>query len=118
MSKTALLSMVTTRGAVDAGRHSKPPGFGGRGQPSLSVGDREEAPPVGGRRGVSCSMAATLATREDTEVTLGGQRPPYNPPGLPHVTEPQEEAMRSEHAHHWKGSAGREFYGLLDAGAF
>ena len=47
MSKNALLSMVSTNRAVDAGRRNKPPSFGGRGQPSFSVGDRDEATPVG-----------------------------------------------------------------------
>ena len=125
MTKTELLSMVTTRGAVDAGRRIKPPSFGGRGQPSFSVGDRDEAPPVGGNRGIPCAMAAMLATREDIQVTLGDQRPPYKPPDLPHccasdltVPRSHKEAMRSEHAHLWKDSAGREFYGLPDAGTF
>ena len=125
MNKNALLSMVTTNGAVDAGRRNKPPSFKGRGQPSFSGGDRDEAPPVGGNRGTPCAMAAMLATREDIEATLGDQRPPHKPPDLPHcyasglkVPRSNKEAMRSEHAHLWKDSAGREFYGLLDAGTF
>ena len=71
MIRNALLSMVTTNGAVDAGRRNKPPSFGGRGQPSFSVGDRDEASPVGGNRGIPCAMAAMLATWEDVEATLG-----------------------------------------------
>ena len=115
--------MVTTRGAVEAARRKEPPIFGSRGQPR--VGDREEAPPVGGREGIPCAMAAMLATREDIDSTLGDQRPPYKPPDLPHcyasdlkVPKNHKEAMRSEHAHLWKDSVGREFYGLLDAGTF
>ena len=125
MSKNAPLSMVTTNGAVDAGRRNKPPSFGGHGQPSFLVGDRDEAPPVGGNRGIPCAMAAMLPTREDIDATLGDQRPPYTPPDLPHcyasdlkVPRSHKEATRSEHAHLWKDSAGREFYGLLDAGTF
>ena len=125
MSKTALLSMAITRGAVDAGRRNKLLSFGGRGQPSLSVGDREAAPPVGGPREIRCAMAAMLATRENIEETLGDQRPPYKPPYLPHcyasdikVPRSHKEAMRSEHVHLWKDSVGRQFYGLLDAGTF
>ena len=51
-------------------------------------------------------MAVMLATREDIEVTLGDQRPPYNPRDLPHsyvsdLNGPRslKKAMRSEHAH-------------------
>ena len=51
MSKAAMVSMVTTRGAVDAGRCNKPPMLEGRGEPLLSVGDREGAPPVGAGAG-------------------------------------------------------------------
>ena len=124
-SKNALLSMVITNGAVDAGRRNKPPSFEGRGQPSFSVGDRDEASSVGGNRGGPCAMAAMNATRDDIEATLGDQRPPYKAPDLPHyyasdlkVPKSHKEAMRSEHAHLWKDSAGRQFYGLLDAGTF
>ena len=125
MSKNALLSMVTTNGAVYAGSRNKPSRFGGREQPSFSVGNRDEAPPVRGKRGIPCAMAAMLATREDIEVTLGDQRPPYKPPDLPQcydsdlkVPRSHKEAMRSEHTHLWMDSAGREFYGLLDARTF
>ena len=83
MTKTALLSVVTTHGAVGAGHRNKPPSFGGRGQPSFSVGDHDEAPPVGGTSGISCAMAAMLAAREGIEVALAGQRPPYKPSDLP-----------------------------------
>ena len=76
MRNTALLPIVTTRGVVHAGRRNKPPSDGGRGQPSFSVGDRDEAPPVRGNNGIPCAMVAMLATREDIEATLGDQRPP------------------------------------------
>ena len=75
--------------------------------------------------GVQCAVGAMLATPEDLDVALGDQRPPYKPPDLPlcyaigfNVPRSHKEAMRSEHAHLWKDSAGRDFYGLLDAGSF
>ena len=113
MGKSAILSMLATRGAVNGGRRGEPPPVGGRESP---VEDREEIP---------WAMAAMLATREDLDATLDDQRPPYKPPDLPHcyasdlkVPKSHGEAMRSEHAHLWKDSAGREFYGLLEAGTF
>ena len=125
MSKTALLSMVTTRGDVDAGHRNKPSIFGGRGSPSLSIGDREGTPPVGGPREIPRAMATMLTSREDIDVTLGDQRPPYKPPDLPHchasylkVPRSHKEAMRSEPARLWKDSAGWGVHGLLDTETF
>ena len=125
MRNTALLPIVTTRGVVHAGRRNKPPSDGGRGQPSFSVGDRDEAPPVRGNREIPCALAAMLAIQEDIEVTLGDQRPTYKLLDLPHcyasdlkAPRSHKEAMRSEHAFPLKHSAGREFYRLLDAGTF
>ena len=70
-------------------------------------------------------MTALLATAEDIDATLDDQRPPYKPPDLTHcyasdvkVPRSHNEAMRSEHGHLWKDSAGWEFYGLVDAGTF
>ena len=68
---------------------------------------------------------ATLANRKDIDSTLGNRWPPYKLSDLPHcyasdlkVPGSQKEAMRSEHAHSRKDSAGREFHELLDAGTF
>lgn len=41
MGQTELLPMLTTRGAIDAGRRKEPASVGGRGQPSPTVGDRD-----------------------------------------------------------------------------
>ena len=125
MGKQALLSMLTTRGAVNAGRRREPPLVGGRAQPPPSGLHREGTPYAGGSGGIPCGFAAMLATREDIDDTMNDQRPPYKPPDLPHcyasdlrVPKSHTEAMRSEYAHLWGDSTGREFYGLLDAGTF
>ena len=116
--KTALLSMFDTREAVDASRRKKSTSVEGRGQLSYSVG-------TGGPGGMPCTFATRLVTREDIDNTLKDQLPPYKPPDLPQcyasdlkVPRSHKEAMRSEYAHLWEDSSGREFYGLLDAGTF
>ena len=125
MDKTALISMLSTREVVDVGRRNDPPSVVGRGQPSISAWSRERTPPAGGSGGIPCAFAVVLANREGIDPTLGGQRPPYKPPDLPHcyasdlkVPRSHKEAMRSEHAHLWEDSTARELYGLLDAGTF
>ena len=107
MQKSALVSLLNTRGAVDASRRKEPPLRGG------------------GVGGEPWAFAAMLATREDIDATLNDQRPPHRPPDLPHcyasdlkVPKSHKEAIRSKHAHLWRDSTGREFYGLLDAGTF
>ena len=108
--------MLNTCGAIDADhREQLPP----------AVEDRGEELSVGKSGGIPWAVAVMLATREDIEATLNDQRPPYKPPDLPpcyarnlKVPRNHTEAMRSEHAHLWKDSSGREFYGLLEAGTF
>lgn len=58
-------------------------------------------------------MAAMLATREDIDTMLGGQRPPYKLPDFPccyasdlKVPKSHKEAMLSENAHLWEDSTG------------
>ena len=89
------------------------------------LGTESERRLLGGAGGYRVPWRHCLATREDIGATLGDQRPPYKPPDLPHsyasdlkVPRSHREAMRSEHAHLREDSMGREFYGLLDAGAF
>ena len=109
-------STLNTRGAIDADRREQLP---------PAVEDRGEELSAGKYGGIPWAMAAMLATREDIEATLNDQRLPYKPPDLPQcfardlrVPRNHTEAMRSEHAHLWKDSSGREFYGLLEAGTF
>lgn len=119
MGKKALISTLNTREIVDGGRREElpPPAVGDCEQPPSAIG--------GGRGGIPCALAAMLATREELDAALDDQRPPHKPPDLPHchasdlkVPGSHREAMRSEHAHLWEDSTGREFYGLLDAGTF
>lgn len=64
--KTALQSMLASCGAVDAGRRMEPPFVAGcRQQPFLSVEGREETPSSGKGGGLTCGLAAFLATLED-----------------------------------------------------
>ena len=125
IDKTVPISMLSTREVVDVGRRKEPMSVGGRGKPSISAWSRERTPPAGGSGGIPCAFAVVLANREGIDTTLGGQRPPYKPPDLPHcyasdlkVPRSHKEAMRSEHAHLWEDSTARELYGLLDAGTF
>ena len=53
MSKTAMLSMVTTRGAVDAGRRNKPPSFGAAGSRHFPLGTAKGHHRLGGGQGGS-----------------------------------------------------------------
>ena len=75
--------------------------------------------------GAGGNRAFLLATREEICDALDDQRPPHKPPDLPHcyasdlrVPGSYREVMRTEYAHLWEDSTGREFYGLLDAGTF
>lgn len=59
------------------------------------------------------------------DTTLRNQRPPHQPPELPHcyarylkVPRSFKEVMRSEHAENYRYSEERELYGLLGAGTF
>ena len=112
-----LAPVVEDRGGSSCGE--------GREQVAPAGEDRGEQLSAGKSGGIPWAMAAMLATREDIEATLNDQRPPYKPPDLPQcyvrdlkVPRKHMEAMRSEHAHRWKDSSGREFYGLLEAGTF
>ena len=97
-------------------------------------GGCEESPPAIDREGtacggaherVPCAYAAMVAALQEIDAVLDDQRPPHKPPDLPHcyasdlkVPRSYREAMRSEHAHLWEDSTGREIYGLVDAGTF
>ena len=81
----------------------------GREQVAPAVEDRGEEISAGKSGGIPRAMTAMLATREDIEATLSGQRLPYKPPDLPQcyardlkVPSNRAEDMRSEHAHLWK----------------
>ena len=75
MGNSALVSMLNTRGAVDASRRKEPPPVGGRGQPPLYAGKNGGTP---------WAFAAMLATREGIDATLDDQRPLHRPRDLPH----------------------------------
>ena len=122
LDKSTLQAMVVTHEVVDAFRFKKSAVMGGHGLLSSSVGGN-----VGTEmgRGIPCAFVAMLATRDDIDDTLDNQRPPYKLLDLLQcyasdlrVPGSYIEAMRSEHANLWKGSTGREVYGLLDAGTF
>ena len=125
MSKTALLSMMTTRRTVDAGRRNKSPIFGaagGRNFPLETAKGYHRLPAPGGPRVLWRRCSPLERTLPSTWATSGRHT---KPPDFPHrfasdlkVPRSHKKAMRSEHAHLWKYSAGREFYGLLDAGTF
>ena len=76
-------------------------------------------------RKTSALFVVMLATSEKIDDDLDDQRPLHKPPDLPHcyasdlrVPGSYREVMRTEYAHLWEDSTGREFYGLLDAGTF
>ena len=134
MDSAALISTLNTREIVDGGRREEPPPavrdrevdrFQATPEEPLPSIDREGTASAGRGGGTPCACAAMLATREDIDAALDDQRPPYKPPDLPQcyasdlkVPGSHREAMRSEYAHLWVDSTGREFYGLLDAGTF
>ena len=96
MDKTAVLSMLDTREAIDASRRKESTSVGGRGQLSSSVGTGEPG-------GMPFVFATRLATREDIDNTLRDQRPPYKSPDSPQcyasdlkVPRSHKEVMRSE----------------------
>ena len=84
-NQAELLSMLATRGVVDARRRQGPPTIGERALPSPSAGGHGGTPFTGGHRGTPSALAALLATREDIDATLDDQRPPYKPPDLPQL---------------------------------
>lgn len=62
-------------------------------------------------------MVAMHTNREDIDITLSDQRPPYKPQDLPHcdasdfkVPQRRNEAMAMEHAHRSEGSTARQLY--------
>ena len=81
-NQAELLSVLATRGVVDARPLGVLPTIGERRLPSLSVGDRGGTPSAGEHGGTRSGLAALLATRKDIDATLHDQRPPYEPPDL------------------------------------
>lgn len=71
MRKTVLISMLTTRGAVDAGRRKERPQVASHDQPPSHAG---------GRGGIPRALLAFLATRDVIEITLDDQRPLFESP--------------------------------------
>ncbi|CAB1098397.1 unnamed protein product [Ectocarpus sp. CCAP 1310/34] len=128
LDRNTLVSMLEARSAVDKERRElggaeagEPGGAGTGGQ----AGALAAVDPGAGGAGFPLAFATLLANREDIDATLRDQRPPEQRPGLPHcqasdlrVPKSYKEGMASEHRHLWSDPMQREFYGLLEAGAF